>query len=183
MRMVRFNIMKKIFKNIFGLNKRFSDKVEIMDSSIVDKHCDIGEYTYIGHNNMITKTKIGRYCSIANNCAIGQGEHDISKVSTSSLFYEGDVYAELTKGECVLGNDVWICQGVVIRRGVKIGNGAVIGANSFVNKDIPDFAIAVGSPAKVVKYRFDEEKQKRILDSKWWDLDLENAKEVVKGLN
>lgn len=68
----------------------------------------------------------------------------------------------------IIGNDVWIGVGSIIRRGVTIGNGAVIGANSFVNKDVPPYAFAVGSPARVIKYRFKKEMIEKIEESCWW---------------
>ena len=74
------------------------------------------------------------YVSIANNVTIGAGEHDLNKISTSSLFYD-NAYDVLTEKDCIIGNDVWIGVDSIIRRGVTIGNGAIIGANSFVNQD------------------------------------------------
>src|SRR5690349_1524407 len=102
--------------------------VEIQSGSNVSHDCKIGRNTYIGFNCTITRAVIGRYCSIANNVSIGVGEHDLSRISTSSLFYD-DPYKVLTEGECSLGNDVWIGTNSVVRRGVVIGDGAVIGAN------------------------------------------------------
>ena len=152
----------------------------IMKNTEVDSSTSIGKYCYIGKNCFITKTNIGNYCSIANNVSIGQGEHNVSNVSTSSLFYD-DPYNELTNKDCIVGNDVWIGVDSIILRGVTIGNGAVIGANSVVTKDVPSFAVVVGSPAKVIKFRFDEKIINLIERSKWWELDLESAKEVIRN--
>lgn len=74
--------------------------------------------------------------------------------------------------QVIVGHDVWIGKGATIMGGVKIGNGAVIGANAVVAKDIPPYAIAVGNPARVVKYRFDAETIKKFLAVKWWNWDL-----------
>lgn len=79
-------------------------------------------------------------------------------------------------------NDVWIGGNAIILQGVSIGNGAVIGAGAVVNKDIPDYAIAVGVPAKIVKYRFNEEKIHRLIESEWWLNDFEKATQIVKEL-
>ena len=84
--------------------------------------------------------------------------------------------------DCEIGNDVWIGVNAVIKRGVKVGNGAVIGANSFVNKDVPDFAIVAGTPARIIKYRFEEEKRNKISVTNWWNKDLDEAKEIIKDL-
>lgn len=164
-------------KGVFGINRNLSDS-EIMEGSHVSNDSIIGNYSYVGYNTFITKANIGRYCSIANNVSIGQGEHLINNISTSSLFYE-DPYNILTSGDCIIGNDVWIGVGSTVRRGIKIGNGAIIGANSFVNKDVPPFAIVGGVPAKVLKYRFSQEQIEIIEKSKWWDLELAEARVAI----
>jgi acetyltransferase-like isoleucine patch superfamily enzyme len=148
-----------------------------MKGTRIDSNTKIGNYTYIGFNCVITKSEIGRYASIADNVTIGPGEHKINKISTSGLFYENG-YKEVTEKDCTIGNDVWIGVDCIILRGVKIGNGAIIGANSVVTKDIPEFAISVGNPARVIKYRFNKKKIKVIKKSNWWNYDLEKAKKI-----
>jgi len=155
--------------------------VEIMPSSLLSGENKIGEYTYIGFNCIITKSTIGRYCSIANNVSIGIGEHKINRISTNSIFYK-DPFKTLTEKECTIGNDVWIGSNVIIRRGVTVGNGSIIGSNSFVNKDVKPFEIVAGSPAKHIKMRFSEEQINLINNSDWWDEDLAEAKEKIKKL-
>jgi acetyltransferase-like isoleucine patch superfamily enzyme len=142
----------------------------------------LGKYCYVGNYADVTKAEIGNYVSIANNVAIGPGEHDLHRISTSSAFYKSP-YAQLTEGTCVIGADTWIGVNAVIRRGVVVGIGAVIGANSFVNKDVPPFGIVGGSPARLIGYRFTEKAQAVILASNWWDLDLEQAKILVEELS
>lgn len=171
------NILKRILKKIGVYNPKFT----VMGGSYVDKQSEIGAHTYIGYNCFVTKAKIGRYCSIANNVSIGPGEHDLNLVSTNSLFYD-NAYQKLTERDITLGNDVWVGANVVIRRGVKIGNGAVIGANSFVNCDVPAYAIFAGSPARLIKYRFDESRIKKIEASNWWDSEPEAARKIMSSL-
>ncbi len=153
----------------------------IMEGSVIDAMSELGKYVYVGKYTYITKAKIGNYCSIANNVSIGQGEHELDKLSTSSLFYD-DAYKTLTQKECIIENDVWIGVDSIIKRGVRIGNGAVIGANSVVTKDVPNFAIVAGVPAKIIRYRFEDNMAKMICESKWWTYDLEQAKEIHKEL-
>lgn len=172
-------LFKKLFKKKPHC-KLLGKHIEI-GISRVDKNSVVGDYTYIGNSCYITKAQIGRYTSIANNVTIGAGEHDLTEVSTSAWFYD-DPLKILRRGECVIGNDVWIGVDSIIRRGVKVGNGAVVGANSFVNKDVPDFAIVAGNPARFVRYRFDEEVRAEISASKWWEKDLPEAKEIIKKL-
>lgn len=180
--------LKKIIKILINYDdkkkqnlKENSEKFQIMHNSILSGDNQIGDYTYIGFNCIITQSVVGRYCSIANNVSIGIGEHTINRVSTSSLFYENP-FETLTQGECIIGNDVWIGSNAVIRRGVKIGNGAIIGANSFVNRDVNDFEIVGGLPAKLIKKRFDENTIKLIKESNWWDFDIESARLKINEL-
>ena len=151
-------------------------------SQVDDKTC-IGMHTYIGKYCKVTKAFIGNYFSIGDNVTIGPGEHDITDVSTSHLFFEGkDWYEELTKTDCIIQNDVWIGVNAVIRRGVTVSHGAVIGANSYVNKDVPPFGVVAGSPARIIKFRFPSHVQQKILASKWWDEDVQRAQEILKAL-
>lgn len=151
--------------------------IVVCQNTIIDKESEINSYSFIGFNCSITKTKVGSFASVANNVSIGMGAHKLDNISTSSLFYK-DVFKTLTEKECIIGNDVWIGVDAIILRGVKIGDGAVIGANSVVTKDIPDYAIAVGSPAKVIKYRFNDAQQKIIKESNWWQYSLTEAREI-----
>lgn len=143
-------------------------EIEILKGSTVDASSRIGSYTYIGSNTNITKSTIGRYCSIANNVSVGQGEHRLDYISTSARFYESP-WEVLTAGECELASDVWVGVDAVILRGVKIGFGAAVAANAVVTRDVPNFAVVAGIPAKIIKYRFPESMQNTILASLWWE--------------
>lgn len=188
------NIIKKILlfiknkkrkvisrSHFISLKTIVGENTIIERDSEIDAHCVIGAYGYIGKNCYLTKVSIGNYCSIANNVSIGQGEHDLNQISTSSLFYD-DAYKVLTKEDCVIGNDVWIGVDAVVFRGVRLGNGSVVGANSVVTKDVPPFAVVVGSPAKIIKYRFENKKIDKIEKSQWWNYDLVKAKQVIQKL-
>ncbi|MEO9804469.1 MAG: CatB-related O-acetyltransferase [Reichenbachiella sp.] len=168
-------------KRLLGIEDKKNSKIEIQSSTVISADSKIGDYTYVGFNTMISRSIVGRYCSIANNVSIGHGEHIIDEISTSSLFYS-DPYGTLTSKPCTIGNDVWVGVDAIIKRGVDIGDGAIVGANSFVNKDVPPFAIVAGSPAKVIKYRFPEDIRNIISDSSWWSLELEQAKEAIAHL-
>ena len=76
---------------------------------------------------------------------------------------------EINKTTPYIGNDVWIGTNVVIMRGIKIGDGAIVAAGSIVTKDIPPYTIVAGCPAKIIKYRFAEEIIKQLLELKWWN--------------
>jgi virginiamycin A acetyltransferase len=102
-------------------------------------------------------------------------------LSTSSIFYD-DILQELTKGNCEIGNDVWIGVDSIIKRGVKIGDGAVIGANSVVTKDVLPFAIVAGSPAKLLRFRFDQSTIDEVTASNWWNVDVNLARKLLSVL-
>ncbi len=155
--------------------------IQTLNQVSVDATSKIGSYTYLGSRTNITKSNIGRYCSIANNVSIGQGEHDLSRISTCSLFYESP-WDTLTEGSCVIASDVWIGVDAVILRGVSIGFGAVIAANAVVTKDVPAFAIVGGVPARLIRYRFSEQKQHEVLATGWWEKDVDEAKSLLKLL-
>lgn len=163
-------------KSVFnGANTvRFGSKVS--SSSV------IGYGTYIsGPSTIIHNCIIGRYCSIASGVSIGLENHDIYKFSTHPIVNNLKGYQNnLKKGKTIIGNDVWIAAGSVILEGVKIGDGAVVGANSTVIKDIPPYAVVVGSPSKIIKYRFNKEIIEKIYKYKWWNLDY---KDLIKNID
>lgn len=82
----------------------------------------------------------------------------------------------------MIGNDVWIGSDAIILRGVRIGDGAVVGANAVVTKDVKAFEVVAGVPARHLKFRFPEEQQAAILDSAWWNLELAEAREAIQRL-
>ena len=139
----------------------------------------VGKYTYFGNNNSVQDAEFGSFCSIASFCAIGGGEHPISFVSTSPVFYRGknvfnknfSNYKFENAKRTIIGNDVWIGENVFIKAGVVIGDGAIIGAHSVVTRDVPPYAIVAGCPATIIRFRFDEKVSKQLLESQWWNLD------------
>lgn len=128
-------------------------------------------------NNLAPMTKIGRYCSIAYTARSFNANHPMNLKSSSALFYNPSMgYAKkdlLTRTSLTIEHDVWIGHNAVILPTVShIGTGAVIGANSVVHQDVPPYAIVVGHPARVVRYRFSQEKIEELLASCWWDKPL-----------
>lgn len=88
-----------------------------------------------------------------------------------------------SKGDTVIGNDVWIGYDALIMPGVKIGNGAIIGSRSIVTKDVPDYAIVGGNPAKIVKMRYDGSTIRRLLRIAWWDWGIEKINHNLRLIN
>ena len=142
------------------------------------RHCTIGRHCYISAWCGLNCVTTGDYCSIGPFVIIGNMEHDVNSYSTSSKLSSGGQDNEIT----LIGNDVWIGAQAFIKTGVKIGDGAVVGAQSFVNKDVPPYAIVVGTPAKVLRYRFDDETIKKIQDTKYWEKDPKTAKRLLEQI-
>jgi len=129
--------------------------------------------------------KIGRYCSIFPTVYAFSGNHPVDRMSTHAFFFNPVLgYAEcehdITRTYLTIGNDVFVGHNAVIVASVdNIGDGAVIGAGAVVTKNVPDFAVVVGNPAKVIKYRFSKETQLKIKASKWWDKDIKELQKVM----
>ena len=132
--------------------------------------------------------QIKRFSSIADQVTLQIfGDHDYSKVTMNPLMpIIGDYKKEneaLTKQESiVIGNDCWVGNNVKVLSNIEIGDGAVIGANAVVSKNIPPYAIAVGNPIKIIKYRFSEEVIKELLKINWWNWDNKKIIEQSKLL-
>lgn len=150
----------------------------------------IGDYTYVAPNANISYTSIGKFCSIGPNFLCGLGYHPIHGISTSPMFYSlkkqnGMTLSSTNKVEemlpILIGNDVFIGANVTIIGGVTIGHGAVIGAGALITKDVPPYAVVVGSPATIVKYRFPENVVLDLLNLEWWNWDVEGLSSVEKN--
>ena len=149
----------------------------------------VGDYSYIAKNSSISNCSIGKFCSIGPNFCCGLGVHPTNGISTAPMFYStakqnGTTLCKENKLEeslhTTIGNDVFIGANVTVLDGVTISDGAVIGAGAVVTKDIPPYAIAVGVPAKVVRYRFDEKTIKAMLEKQWWNGTEEDLQQVEK---
>ena len=137
----------------------------------------IGRYSYLWGTSAVN-TEIGSFCSIAAGSTIGGGSHPTDWVSSSPVFYKGKnvLKRNFSKNEyiefrnTVIGNDVWIGSKCLIKGGVTIGTGAIIGMGSVVTKDVPPYEIWAGNPARCIRKRFDDETIAALLASKWWEL-------------
>lgn len=179
------------------INTQFEGKNALFEHSSLYK-CHIGLCSYISQYSHFSNTKIGRFCSIADNVNTCTGNHPTSQfVTTFPAFYYdtscqigytfhfgpnlyNDLY-KMAKGQniyqIVIGNDVWIGSHVLIMGGVTIGDGAIVAAGSVVTKDIQPYSIVGGVPAKHIKYRFSTEQINFLLDYKWWNFPLKHIQE------
>lgn len=185
MKLVR-KVCRRIFRIIIGKKgiygdikkgNKFTKGVFVLESA------SIGMYNYFGPYAMINNAFIGNYCSIGPGVKIGQGNHSMPYITTYQKISSKLIGHSLNTAQAMIGNDVWCGANVAILQGVKIGDGAVIGANAVVTHDIPDYGIAVGIPAKVIKYRFNSEVITKIKESKWFNHDLHEAQRIIKLLD
>lgn len=149
---------------------------------------EIGYGSYIAQNTKISKSKIGRYCSIGPNVSCIFGKHPAGVyVSTHPAFFSLNTPIDFTyvneqsfeehakpkdengKYSIIIGNDVWIGANVSIMDGVEIGDGAIIAANALVNKDVKPYTIVGGVPAKIIKKRFTDHEIDFLLKFGWWN--------------
>lgn len=151
-----------------------------------------GCYTYINKNCIIDKNtkSIGRFCSIAYNVKIGLGSHPTDWISSHPFAYDtkygfvknGKSF-ESQKLETYIANDVWIGANSTILAGVKVGNGAIIGAHSLVTKNVEPYSIVTGIPAKHIRYRFSTEVISKLQRLQWWNWDEKKIKENIHLFN
>jgi len=173
----RLSSQAKLSKNV-----QYETPITLYGTAIVKKNCSIGAYTFINSNTTIYPgTDIGRYCSIAKNCEIAAFDHPIDWLSTSPFQYNMKLHFPQHVKEChqikperpsttYIGNDVWIGASCIIKRGISIGNGAIIAGGATVIDSVPPYAIVGGVPAKILKYRFDKKTISKLISLKWWEL-------------
>lgn len=176
------NIMLEIKDTKMGRNVKIYRPSHIYYS-------EIGDYTYISKNATISRVHIGKFCSIGPNILCGWGNHPTNGISTSPMFYSTRRQNGLTltdKDKIVerqiitIGNDVFIGANVTILDGISIGDGAIIGAGAVVSKDIPAYAIAVGCPIRIIKYRFNDDQIAALKRIQWWNFSEDKLQDVEK---
>ena len=153
------------------------------ETALKVERTNVGRHTYICYYVVIAseKTEIGSFVSVADNVTIGTTHHPTNYLSTHPFcYYKPAALAPNSKQAefeyntpCKIGNDVWIGKAAIIMDGITVGDGAIIGANAVVTHDVPPYAIVAGVPARILKYRFDEDTIKDLLELKWWELDEE----------
>ena len=206
-------IIKRQTKNLI-----LEENVEISFSSVFkgyNKICknsciynsEIGFYTYVSKNCEIANTTIGNFCSIGPNVKIAPGIHPVEDfVSTHPIFYSSKkqcgikIVEETYFQESIptkIGSDVWIGANSIIMDGINVGNGAIIGAGSIVTRNVADYAVVGGVPAKLIKKRFDETTRNFLSESHWWAIndlsllknnncnfrDLKSFKSFIQNIN
>lgn len=173
------------------------DRLCFLKNVIKNPNIVVGDYTYYDdfenvenfeknvkyHFDFVgDKLIIGKFCMIASDVKfIMNGANHLSKSISSYPFaifgedwadaMEGKSYP--TKGDTMVGNDVWIGYNATIMPGVKIGDGAIIATNATVVKDVAPYSIVGGNPAQEIKKRFSEETIRQLLETQWWNWPIE----------
>jgi phosphonate metabolism protein (transferase hexapeptide repeat family) len=172
--------------------------------SIIGKYCrvgknsiisdsEIGDYTYLTQGVIVDFARIGKYCSIADYSRIGAVEHPMERATTHVITYYSDygildkvddsIYNRRKDNSVIIGHDVWIGHGVIILPGISIGNGAVIGAGAIVTKDVEDYNIVVGNPARPIRMRFERDIIECLQKIQWWDWPVDLIKYRINDFN
>lgn len=176
--------------------KKLGDKA-LIDPNAEVRECTIGRYTEVGartklfevsmddysyvvNDSDIAYARIGKFCSITSHVRINPGDHPMHRASQSHFTYRASAYFEGADDDSdffqwrrsrvvSIGHDVWIGHGVIVLAGRSIGTGAVVGGGAVVTKDVPDYAIVVGNPARIVRQRFSTEVAEALQSLAWWD--------------
>lgn len=140
----------------------------------------LGDYSYVVNDSNIIYTTIGKFCSIAAHTRINPGNHPMQRASQAHFTYRASAYFEDAEDEAgffdwrrstpvTIGHDVWIGHGAIVLAGRSIGTGAVVAGGAVVTKDVPDYTIVAGNPARIIRRRFPEEIAGRLKALAWWD--------------
>jgi len=191
----------KMKKNVLGFHAHwntyaspdsiFNEYVHLFNGASVNSS-SVGRFSKV-IGSSVSRAQIGAFVSLAPRCNVGGGgDHPLDQISHHSLFYnpstqqhphlclaKKDMYVDDVL-EVVIGNDVWIGAGAIIKHGITVGDGAVVAAGAVVVKDVPPYAIVGGVPAKVIKYRHSVELREALIESQWWNWTVE-ALQVIAG--
>lgn len=171
--------ISKLFRKVIALPSIKNSTIpetSIIGSMCSINECKMGKYSYVGDFTNISYARIGSFTSISSYCAIGGGEHPIDWVSTSPVFTEHRSVLRFQFAqncfnpykEVSIGNDVWIGTHCLIKSGISISDGAIIGMGSVVTKDVGPYEIWAGNPAKLIRKRFPDKIIADLIRSEWW---------------
>ncbi|WP_174493998.1 CatB-related O-acetyltransferase [Acinetobacter sp. Marseille-Q1623] len=194
-----------IFFTRSGIERfKADDEISYQEGVVIEPYCaflvgrniwEMGAFSYSWSTLPIT-TKVGRYCSIATDIKVMGLRHPYEWLTTSATTYDRNfiIYKKylddqqklqnarklphIHHNKLIIGHDVWIGSRVTLKANLYIGTGAVIAADSVVTKDVPAFAIVGGNPAKILKYRFDQETIERLLATEWWKYDFSDIQHL-----
>jgi acetyltransferase-like isoleucine patch superfamily enzyme len=179
----------KLCKKIRGkalINSKIHKSSKVESGSHI-LNSTFGKHSFCGYDCTIVNCDIGSFCSIADSVYIGRARHPIEFVSTSPVFlsHKDSIKIKLSKHEysfqprTIIESDVWIGDKALIKAGVRIGVGAVVGMGSVVTRDIMPYTISAGNPARAIRKRFEDKIVNKLLESKWWELSDTELKKIA----
>lgn len=172
--------------------KRFAFLKPLINNPLIS----VGDFTYYDdpdgpekfeHNNVLylhdflgDRLIIGKFCALATGATflMNGANHDMSGISTYPFGVMGngweegfdiEIFNAQSRGNTVVGDDVWIGRGAMIMPGVSIGSGAIIGSGAVIASDVPPYGIVAGNPGQIIRMRFDEDRIHRLMALSWWD--------------
>ncbi len=176
--------IKRLSNQLFGTHYPLNSTNSLEDNVLMDKsvvlmsHVKIGRGTYLRRDVFVDDyVEIGRYCSIANDVIIGPSEHPITNFSTHPISYDVENYPG-KETKTIIGNDVWLGTRCIIKKGVTIGDGAVVASGAIVTKNVPPYAVVAGVPTKIIKYRFEPETIDELLKLQWWNFPIDKLQNL-----
>ena len=187
----------RLYRNVMLSRSHCGKNVSVGDDTVVER-CKIGDcvalnrrsyfndsvigdYSYAGINTTMNFSQVGKFCSIARNVDIGGFDHSYETASTMPRFrleqmLSGKSPVPSYGEKCEIGNDVWIAAGAQVLHKVSIGDGAIVGGGAVVTKDVPPYAIVVGVPARIIKFRFSDAIIQELEKIRWWDWPIEKIR-------
>lgn len=160
---------------------------------VILREVTVGDYSYMERHGEGIYATIGKFCSIASNVRINALEHPMERITTHKITYRPNEYFKFhgvdqafrerrRQRHVTIGNDVWIGHGAVIMPAVTVGDGAVVGANAVVTRDVGPYEIVAGVPARLVRKRFPDAIAARLQDMAWWDWPAERLARAIPDM-
>ena len=161
--------------------------IEAQEGAFIDAHVKISGNLSIGRGSTIGRlgiiygdVSIGNFCQFAPNVGLYSRNHPVNYLSmyTNSYLFDGRLKQRNMNKKIEIGHGVWLGHGALILSSVKIGNGAIVAGGSVVTKPVPPYAIVAGNPAKIIRYRFNEETIQEIEQLDWYNKPMEELKSI-----
>ena len=159
-------LAKPVFRTMKLPPRVFCEPNVVLDRTEVMADVRIGLASYMNYGMLRSHTTMGRYCSIGRRVTIGAAKHPIDWLTSHPFVFDAKfrpTKLAFPSSETAIGNDVWIGDNALVLQGLKIGDGAIVGASAVVTKDVPPYAIMAGVPAKRIRWRFAEQQISALL--------------------